>query len=75
MKSEVKYEVYLSGSKNPVWSYVTDRHFYSRLNRVVQLRSISKVNVRVTTTGKWYEVLFNVDGVPWKSSELKSSPI
>jgi hypothetical protein len=68
------FEVYLTDSKRPVWTYKTSKGFYARLRALAALRSLVSVKVLVAGIGnQWYQVHLNPEpDVQWSSERLYS---
>lgn len=76
MTSQIKYRVFVKGSVNPIYQYVTDKNFYARLKRLALQKALTKIYVHVSTTGKWYQVNLNPEpDCLWTSREMGNDPL
>lgn len=65
------YEIYVTGSKRPVWKYKTHRGFYKRLRALAALRSLVSVTVFVSGLNNWYQVHLNPEeNCLWSSVQI-----
>lgn len=59
-----RYEIYLEGCSNPVYTYKSFTWLEKRLDRIASLRSIKQCKVRYIWTDRVYYITFE-DGEWW----------